>query len=98
MMKKNYTRTGRLCRVTFKIPPTVKAEQAALCGDFNQWDQTTHPMKRLKNGGFSSTITLTAGRSYRFRYLLDQKQWENDEQADRYQKNVFGSEDSIVQT
>ncbi len=35
-------------------------------------------MRVLKNGDFSATLSLEAGKSYRFRYLLDGKRWEND--------------------
>jgi len=36
-----------------------------------------------------------AGRSYRYRYLLDGQRWEDDRQADRYVPNALGSTDSI---
>jgi len=54
-------------------------------------------MKRRKDGSFYLTISLTPGRSYRFRYLLDDTRWENDWAADQYVPNDFGSEDSVVQ-
>ena len=96
MLKKSYTKTGNICRVTFKLPAEVNAETAALCGEFNDWDATASPMKRLKDGSFSATASLDAGRSYRFRYWLDGERWENDWEADGYEPNEFGSEDSVV--
>jgi 1,4-alpha-glucan branching enzyme len=54
-------------------------------------------MKMLKNGSFSLTVALDSGRSYRFRYLLDDGRWENDWEADAYAPNKFDSEDSIVE-
>ena len=95
-MKKAYTKTGRLCRVTFELPPEVQAKSATLCGEFNSWDLKSHPMKKLKTGGFSLTVSLEPGRQYRFRYLLDGARWENDWSADAYLPNTMGSEDSIV--
>jgi 1,4-alpha-glucan branching enzyme len=97
MLRKAYTKTGRSCRVTFELPAAVNARTAHLCGEFNQWDKTAHPMKRRKDGSFYLTISLTPGRSYRFRYLLDDTRWENDWAADQYVPNDFGSEDSVVQ-
>ncbi|RMH00784.1 MAG: glycoside hydrolase [Chloroflexi bacterium] len=97
MLVKNYTKTGRFCRVTFKLPAEVKAETAVLCGEFNEWRTDKHPMKRLKDGSFSVTVSLPAGKSYRFRYFLDGKRWENDWEADAYVPNEFGSEDSVVE-
>jgi 1,4-alpha-glucan branching enzyme len=96
MLKKNYSKTGQICRVTFKLPAEVEAETAALCGEFNDWDATAEPMKKLKDGSFSVTTSLDAGQSYRFRYWLDDERWENDWEADAYKPNDFGSEDSVV--
>ncbi len=96
MLKKNYSKTGNYCRVTFRVPAEYNAEEAMLCGDFNDWDQTATPMRPLKNGGFSVTVSLEANNSYRFRYFLDGERWENDDAADEYQPNEHGTDDSIV--
>jgi 1,4-alpha-glucan branching enzyme len=96
MLKKSYSRTGKSCRVTFKLPAEVKARKAVLCGEFNNWDKKAEPMKRLKDGSFSATLSLLAPGSYRFRYLLDGERWENDWEADAYVPNEFGSDDSVV--
>ncbi len=97
MIEKDYTKTGRSCRVTFELPPEVNAQTAHLCGEFNEWNQTSHPMKRHKDGSFKLTISLKPGRQYRFRYLLDGERWENDPAADGHVPNEFGSEDSVVE-
>ena len=97
MLKKNYTKTGKTCRVTFMLPAEVEAETAALCGEFNDWDANAAPMKKLKDGSFSTTVSLEAGNSYRFRYLLDSARWENDWEADKYAPNEHGTDDSIVE-
>ena len=96
MLKKNYSKTGTICRVTFKLPAEVEAETAVLCGDFNEWDTEADPMKQLKDGSFSVTVSLDADNTYRFRYLLDGERWENDWDADDYWPNEHGTEDSVV--
>lgn len=96
MLKKSYSKTGAKCRVTFKLPSDVGANAATLVGEFNEWDLATNPMKRLKDGSFSATLSLNAGETYRFRYLLDNERWENDWAPDGYIPNEFGSEDSIL--
>jgi 1,4-alpha-glucan branching enzyme len=96
MLIKHYSKKGDFCRVTFKLPPEVAADEAAVCGDFNNWDPGKDGMRRLRNGGFSLTLSLPSGRTYRFRYLLDGVRWENDEGADGYLPNPFGSEDSLA--
>lgn len=96
MLKKTYSKTDGTCKVTFTLPPEVQAEKVYLCGEFNNWDQTSHKMRRAKGGGFSASVALEPGRSYRFRYWLDDSRWENDWQADRYLPNDFGTDDSVV--
>jgi 1,4-alpha-glucan branching enzyme len=96
MVKKAYTKTGRSCRVTFRLPDKIHAQKVALCGEFNDWDATAHPMKKRKDGGFSLTISLKPGRSYRYRFLLDDERWENDWDAEAYEANPYGGEDSII--
>lgn len=96
MPKKEYTKTGRSCRVTFSLPAEVNAQIACLCGDFNDWNHNSHPMKRRKDGSFYLTISLKPGQQYRYRFLLDGERWENDWAAENYLPNDLGSEDSVV--
>ena len=96
MLKKNYSKSGRVCRVTFKYPNEEEAESAVLAGDFNDWSLTATPMKKLKDGSFSVTVSLKPGYSYRYRYVLDGNVWVNDPDADGYAPNEFGEENSIV--
>ena len=96
MLKKNYTKSGGTCRVTFKVPAETEAERIALLGEFNEWDAERHRMKKLKDGSHSVTISLEAGQEYRFRYLVDGDRWENDESPDRLVPNQFGTRDCLV--
>ena len=94
MLKKTYLKNGK-CRVTFSLPAKTDVKSASICGTFNEWNKESHPMKRLKSGVFSTSITFARGE-YRFRYYLDGQRWENDWEADEYRANDFGSEDSVV--
>jgi len=96
MINKNYSKTKTICRATFKYDNHVQAKTAALVGDFNGWSAQRTPMKRLKNGSFSVTISLPAGHSYEFRYVLDGATWENDANADGYVPNQYGGDNSVV--
>jgi 1,4-alpha-glucan branching enzyme len=96
-MTKTYPKTKKgACKVTFELPKQVEAQTVQIVGDFNGWDPNATPMKRKRDGSFSAAITLDAGREYRFRYFLDNERWENDWNADRYEVNEFGTEDSVV--
>lgn len=96
MLKKNYTKSGRSCRVTFKLPAEIEAETVALLGDFNEWDAESNLLTARKDGSHSTTISLEAGQDYRFRYLLDSDRWINDEAADNEVANRFGTLDCVV--
>ena len=97
MFKKSYAKSGKTCRITFKIPKGSGAQTAALCGSFNDWNPDSHPMKQLKDGSFSVALSLKAGQAYQFRYYLDGSRWENDESADGYAPNEFGTHNSVIE-
>lgn len=82
--------------MTFDLPAEAQAKTAALCGEFNDWDKTSHELKRRKQGNFSITLMLETGKEYRFRYWVDGERWENDWSPDKYVPNEFGTEDSVV--
>jgi hypothetical protein len=82
--------------VTFTLPAEVSADTVALCGDFNDWSVQSVMLERGSDGSWGATVALEPGRSYRYRYLLDGRCWENDWHADRYMPNSHGGTDSVV--
>ena len=97
-IQKSYLKNKPACRVTLRLPCAAapEAKTVYVLGDFNEWKLYATPMKRLKNGDFSTTLELATGREYRFRYLIDEDRWENDWNADRYEKSPFGDSDNSV--
>lgn len=96
MLKKSYSKTGSVCRVTFKYENEEQAESAVLAGEFNGWSLYETPMKKLKDGSFSAILSLPVGQSYRFRYVLDGGVWVNDTDADGYAPNEYGEANSVL--
>jgi 1,4-alpha-glucan branching enzyme len=97
MITKSYSKTGRACRVTFKLSPEEsQAKSVVVLGDWNEWNPKTDKLVKRKDGSFSTTISVPAGQEYRFRYLLDNKRWLNDSSADCEQPNLFGTLDSVL--
>lgn len=96
--KKQYLKSKPVCKVTFKITKeeAKNAELVRLVGDFNDWDLACTPMKKLKNGDFTSTVNLDTQSNYEFRYLLDDKDWENDWSADEYVPSSVSFDDNSV--
>jgi len=100
-LKKRYLKSKPLCKVTFKLPEAAAphARQVHLAGDFNEWHKTNLPMQKLKSGDWSLTLDLKPKREYQFRYLIDNQQWENDWQADKYIQSPYSdTENSVVMT
>ena len=97
-IKKEYLKSRPGCKVTFRLPKDAapQAQKVNIAGDFNNWDKDHTTMKQLKNGDFTITLELEKGREYRFRYLIDNRRWENDWFADKYVPNLFGGDDSVV--
>lgn len=94
---KKYSQDRQKCQVTFSLPKTVGATTAAVCGSFNDWDGTSHPMKRAKDGSFKLVVDLAPDQVLVYKYLLDGDRWENDPAADRYEANDHGTENSVVE-
>jgi 1,4-alpha-glucan branching enzyme len=86
------------CTVTFSLPKEAvgSANAVHLVGDFNDWDHTATPMTKNNDGEFVVTLVLEQHRDYQFRYLIDGDRWENDWNADRYEPNRYGVENSVA--
>lgn len=98
IIKKQYLKTKPVCKVTFGLPSELAsdAQTAHLVGEFNDWNITATPMKKLKNGSFAITMDLETGREYQFRYLVDNMQWENAWNADGFIPTPFGDSNNSV--
>ncbi len=96
--KKEYLKSRITCKVTFRLPKEVipRVKKVTIVGEFNNWNEESNQMKRLKDGNFVLTLELAKGKEYRFRYLIDGNRWINDWYADKYLKNPYGGEDSVV--
>jgi 1,4-alpha-glucan branching enzyme len=80
-------------RVLFRFDRPV-TETVYLVGDFNNWDERSHPMRRDRNGAWRILVTLGPGR-YAYKYYC-QGDWFNDPEAEIYEPNPWGSIHSAV--
>jgi len=90
--------TNDQVRITFELPANVWADTVHLVGSFNAWNRTSHPLHQQRNGSWSLTIDLPANQEFQFRYLLNGTDWHNDWAADKYVRNEYGSDNSVVIT
>ena len=99
MIHKTFVETekGMIARVTFSLPASVWADTIYLVGEFNGWNQLSHPFTVQRDGVWAISVDLELHKEYRFRYRRD-GEWMNDGQADAYVQNPYGSDDFVVVT
>lgn len=85
-------------RVTFTIPGSIWACSIHLVGDFNDWNRKSHPLIHTRADQWRITVLLEPNKAYQFRYLIDGRRWTNDDNADAYVRNYYGSDNFIVIT
>lgn len=98
-LKIRYLKSRPVGKVTFRLPGEAAPGAASvhLVGEFNDWNASATPMERLRDGSYKAMLDLETGHAYRFRYLIDERTWENDWDAHRYApSSVAGVEDSVV--
>ena len=99
-LKKKYLKSKPVCKVTFNLPADVAegAKKVALVGEFNDWNMdTAETMRKLKDGSYTRTLDLDAGRAYQYRFVLDGENWVNDNEADAYVPSGLGEENCVVE-
>ncbi len=99
MISKTFIETeGKLiARVTFTLSQRIWADTISLVGDFNDWNRSSHPFGRDREGRWTLTIDLLPGRAYQFRYLCDGA-WMGDNQADAYVHHAANLDNFVVVT
>lgn len=96
MISKQRLHTGKVL-VTFTMPVGTWADSIHLVGDFNHWDTHATPL-HLDEDSWSVTLELEAGKTYQYRYLINDTEWCNDWRADSYVPNDLGGDNSVVVT
>ena len=97
MVIKKYLRTKPFCEVTFELPQEIEAQQAALVGEFNNWDASANPLRKV-NGVWKTKLKLDQETEYQYRFLVNGESWYNDFEADKYVPNNIDGENSVVVT
>ena len=97
MITKRLSPKGRSMRVYFDLPPDVADRDVHVVGDFNDWDRTATPMQiHPKDGVWRAGVSFKPGTTIQFKYLVDGREWRNDEEADAYVPNEHGTENSLL--
>ncbi len=63
--------------VLFRLPASIWADSVYLVGDFNGWSTSATPMRRGEQY-WEASLTLPAGATYYYAYLIDGVDWCSD--------------------
>ena len=80
-------------RISFKCEAS-EAKRVHVAGDFNQWSETSHPMKLDDDGIWSKVMMLPLG-SYQYKFIVDGI-WLNDPKNEDACENEFGTLNSKI--
>lgn len=70
-----------------------EADEVFVAGTFNDWNPTSHPMKRGRNGIWKITIELDRD-DHEYKFVVD-GEWLHDDLNPDYVINGFGTRNSI---
>ncbi|MFV0448253.1 MAG: isoamylase early set domain-containing protein [Vibrio sp.] len=97
MINKRFFKTKDEVEVTFELDAPDVSSNVAIVADFLDWQ--SKPMKKVpKTSVFKFKARLPKDSNYQFRYLLDEKLWVNDPQADQYIPNGYGEDNCMIST
>ena len=96
MISKRYFKTKNEVEVTFQAPAWVE-HTAEVVTEATGWQPVAMRRSDRGRGPFRAKIRIPKNATIQFRYRLDGR-WENDEAADDYWPNDFGSHNGVVRT
>jgi len=89
-------------KVSFRLAAefVANASEGILLGDFNNWnpEEAVH-LQKNEDGSMAAEISLVSGRTYQYRYLLNDGRWVNDFSGSTTWVEAFGSyvENNVVE-
>ena len=94
MVQKTYYKTKDYCKVKFSF--TVEnAETVEILGLNSDWENSVI-MSRKKDGSFTADVNLPKDSKHEFKYLVNEKEWINEPEADEQAQNIFGGTNSVI--
>lgn len=70
------------------------AKQVCVAGTFNDWDTESMPLKKNKEGNWSSAVNLAPGR-YEYNFFVD-GEWTSDPTCSESVGNAFGTSNCVI--
>ena len=97
-IQKNFLKTRPSCKVKFQLSEEEirGASTVYLAGDFNNWNEHSHPLKKKKDGTLYLEVELSLGHDYQFRYRTDTGEWFNDAGGDAFVPCGFAKTENFL--
>ncbi len=73
----------------------AQAKAVAVAGTFNDWSPSRTPLRKNRDGTWSTRLTLAPGR-YEYRFVIDGS-WVSDPRAPKSVPNPLGTENSVIE-
>ena len=70
-----------------------EAKRVFIAGSFNQWNLSSHPLKKDKQGVWKISLALDPGQ-YEYRFYVD-GEWKNDPHCSSFVENPFGTSNCL---
>jgi 1,4-alpha-glucan branching enzyme len=70
------------------------AKKVFIAGNFNDWNTSSKPMKKAKDGTWRIKLKLTPGK-YEYKYIVDEA-WAFDESCSELVPNSFGTDNCVI--
>jgi 1,4-alpha-glucan branching enzyme len=84
--------TGHKQTFRFSAPG---AASVLLAGDFTHWQKNAVPMQKAKDGAWTATLGLSAGK-HTYRFIVD-GEWRDDPDCTVRVANPYGGQDMVRQ-
>jgi 1,4-alpha-glucan branching enzyme len=97
VLTKRYFKTKDEVEVTFEVD-APELDSAEWVAETTDWEPIEMRRTDRGKGPFRLKVRLPRDRAVQFRYILDGWHWENDDAADAYWPNEYGSDNSVVLT
>ena len=81
-------------RISFKYQAPA-AISVSLVGSFNGWNVSAHPLKKNKDGIWSTVVKLFPG-TYEYLYVVDGEWWRRDPNCKMHQYNKYGGQNCLL--
>ncbi len=86
MLRRRNVKNSDKVKISFALPEDhPHAANAYVAGTFNDWDPKADRLIRRNNQTYSAVVTLDKGERYAYRYVSEDGEWFNADDADKYE-------------